>query len=313
MSNENLHGLKKKLYYVYEKHYKKLMLIPLTLLILSIFQIGFQVATTGDFIRKGISLKGGITLTIPTEEDIDMTELQDALSAEFQGYEISARNLLSSGLKTGIIIESDIDVDDAKLMRSFIASIKENTGLSMKEGTYNVESMGSTLGNSFFRQTLVALLIAFIFMSLVVFIIFRSLVPSFAVILSAVTDILFSLAMFNLFGMKLSTAGVAAFLMLIGYSVDTDILLATKVLKRKGGTVLDRVLSAVKTGLTTNFTTMAAVLVALFLTQSDAIRQIMTIIMFGLIMDLPSTWLQNAGILRFYMEKKERSRMGVEQ
>ena len=69
-------------------------------------------------------------------------------------------------------------------------------------------------------------------MGLVVFIYFRTLVPSLAVILAAFSDIVVTLAIFNLTGEKLSTAGVAAFLMLIGYSVDTDILLNTRVLKK---------------------------------------------------------------------------------
>jgi preprotein translocase subunit SecF len=77
-------------------------------------------------------------------------------------------------------------------------------------------------------------------MGLVVFFYFRSIAPSLAVILEAFSDIIVTLAIFNLTGIKLSTAGIAAFLMLIGYSVDTDILLSTRVLKRKDGTVMER-------------------------------------------------------------------------
>ena len=42
--------------------------------------------------------------------------------------------------------------------------------------------------------------------------------------------------------------GIAAFLLLIGYSIDSDILLTTKVLKRRMGTLFERVKSAMKTG-----------------------------------------------------------------
>jgi len=56
-------------------------------------------------------------------------------------------------------------------------------------------------------------------------------VPSSCVILAAVSDIISTIAVTNLLGLKMSTAGIAALLMLIGYSVDTDILLTTKVLK----------------------------------------------------------------------------------
>ena len=41
------------------------------------------------------------------------------------------------------------------------------------------------------------------------------------------------LALIDFLGIEISAAGIAAFLMLIGYSVDTDILLTSRALKRK--------------------------------------------------------------------------------
>jgi len=143
-------------------------------------------------------------------------------------------------------------------------------------------------------------------MGIVVFIYFRSPAPSLAVILAAASDIVVTLAIFNLTGIKLGTAGIAAFLMLIGYSVDTDILLSTRVLKRKEGSVMDRVYSAMKTGLTMSATTLSAVLIALIFVQSEIVKQIMIILFIGLLVDLVMTWIQNVGILRLYLEKKHR-------
>jgi preprotein translocase subunit SecF len=76
------------------------------------------------------------------------------------------------------------------------------------------------------------------------------------------------------------------------------------VLKRDEGTVYTRIVSTIKTGLTMTGTTMAASLIALFFTQSDVIREIMTIIVIGLVADVFFTWIQNAGILRLWLEKK---------
>ena len=147
--------------------------------------------------------------------------------------------------------------------------------------------------------------LAFIFMGIVVFLYFRIPVPSLAVILSAFSDIIVTLAVVNIMGMKLSTAGIAAFLMLIGYAVDTNILLSIKVLKRKEGGILDRILIAMKTGLMMSTTTIIAIIVALSFAQSEVLKQIMTILLIGLLVDLPSTWIQNAGILRWYLERKK--------
>ena len=168
--------------------------------------------------------------------------------------------------------------------------------------------MGSSLGSSFFNEIIQAIVIAFILMGIVVFITFRVPAPSLAVILAALSDIIITLAIFNMTGAKLGKGGIAAFLMLIGYSVDTDILLSTTVLKRKFGSVMDRIYSAMKTGLTMNITTMAALVVALIFTHSDVIRQIMVILLIGLLVDIINTWIQNVGILRLYLERKERQR-----
>jgi len=154
------------------------------------------------------------------------------------------------------------------------------------------------------QQTITAILIAFIAMAVVVFITFRAWVPSMFVILAAVSDIISTLAVISLLGIKLSTAGVAAFLMLIGYSVDTDILLTTRVLKRKEGTVFERILKAMKTGMTMSGTSLFAAFVAFYFSKSDVIRQIMLIIFIGMLFDMIYTWLQNASILRIYMEKR---------
>jgi len=168
----------------------------------------------------------------------------------------------------------------------------------------NTQTTATTFGSSFFRQTFIAILIAFLFMGVVVFLYFRMFVPSIAVILAAFSDMVGTLAISNLIGIKLSSAGIVAFLLLIGYSVDTDILLSVRVLRGKEGSLMDKIFNAMKTGLTMSVTTMVAVTVALIFSQSDVLRQIMTILLIGLLLDLINTWLQNASLLRWYLEKK---------
>ncbi|MBD3354418.1 protein translocase subunit SecF [Candidatus Woesearchaeota archaeon] len=280
---------------IYRKQYKKLLIIPALLLLLALLQIGFQTANTGDFLNKGVSLKGGLTVTIET--DADIIELEGYLNDNFPSADISVRKISKTGEQIGVIIEaSDVGAD------SLVSLLEEKLEVEREE--YSIEVMGSSLGASFFRETFRALILAFVFMGIVVFIYFRIPVPSIAVILSAFSDIIVTLAIVNVMGIKLSTAGIAAFLMLIGYSVDTDILLSTRVLKRKGGEVLDRVFKAMKTGFTMSITTIVAIFVALIFSQSEVLKQIMTILLIGLFVDLINTWIQNAGILRWYVKRK---------
>ncbi|PIN87785.1 hypothetical protein COV12_02005 [Candidatus Woesearchaeota archaeon CG10_big_fil_rev_8_21_14_0_10_32_24] len=294
----------KKVKIYYEREYKKLLIIPFIILILALGQIGWQASQPGqDFVNKGISLKGGSTVSFDYNPSYNLNSLEQILHQEFPKNDISFRFLGVAGSIETIAIDSDIQ--EKSQIDPFKKTIASE--LEVPENTLSVETMGSSLGDSFFKQTLTALIIAFLLMGIVVFFYFRSVAPSLAVILAAASDIIVTLAVFNLTGIKLSTAGIAAFLMLIGYSVDTDILLSTRVLKRVGdGSVMERIYGAMKTGFTMSATTLAAVLVAMIFAESEVIKQIMIILFIGLLVDLVMTWIQNTGILRIYLERKEK-------
>jgi len=291
-----------KFKHIYETKYKFLLLIPILMIILALVQIGAQYATTGDFVNKGISLKGGSTITITEFQGLDNTLLAATLSSSFPDSEITVRALTSAGKQTAISIDSGIQ---EKEQITEVQNILKNS-FQLSEKDYSVEVIGSSLGDAFFSQTIRALLVAFLLMGIVVFFYFRKVIPSLAVISAAFSDIIITLAIFNLTGMKLSTAGVAAFLMLIGYSVDTDMLLTTRVLKRVEGSVMERVYGAIKTGSTMLVTTLIAVSVTALLVQSDVIKQIMIILIIGLLVDFIITWIQNVGLLRWYLERKKQ-------
>jgi preprotein translocase subunit SecF len=69
---------------------------------------------------------------------------------------------------------------------------------------------------------------------------------------------------------------------------------------------MERIYGAFKTGMVMSLTTLVAVITALMITQSEIIRQIMIILLIGLLVDLINTWIQNVGLLRLYLEKKEK-------
>lgn len=333
----------KKIYNLYDKEYKKLLIIPFLILAFAVIVLGFKYATTGEFVEKGVTLKGGLTITILTTEKVDTGALQNGLLSKFPKADVDVRVLTSAGKQTGVTVSAS-DVDEGSL----IAALEETFG-KFREGDYAFETTGSSLGMSFFRETIKAVIISFLFTGVVVFIYFsentlskvlifilavtasalifysqtlvlyllsslliavliyiyfKFSIPSIAVMLAALSTMITTLATINLLGIKLSTAGVAGFLMLIGYSVDTDILLSVRVLKIKSGSILERTLGAMKTGITMNFAAMAAVLVAYVITESTILKQIMLILFIGLVFDIVFTWIQNAGILRLYLEKK---------
>ena len=131
--------------------------------------------------------------------------------------------------------------------------------------------------------------------------------PSIAVIFAAFADIVMALAIINLFEIKISAAGIAAFLMLIGYSVDTDILLTTRALKKKEGTLNERIYGAFKTGIFMTLAGLIAVLPAFFIVTGlpNSFRQIFLILALGLGADIINTWLTNASIIKWYCMRRK--------
>lgn len=283
----------------FDKNYHKLQIIPILILLLSISYLVWFTNDTGDFVKRGVSLAGGTSVTVTTTQEFNQRSLEESLGAAFPDADIAIRVLGSSGSRTGFTVDVAGlgDRGDIELV-AFLRT-------TYPAASFSVETTGSSLGDSFFKQTLIAILIAFVLMGIVVFISFRTFYPSIAVILAGASTVLSTLAVFNLLGMALSTAGVAAFLMLIGYSIDTDILLSSRVLKRDGH-FISNVWSAAKTGLTMQFTTAFAVTIVLVFSNNPVFNQIMTIILIGMFFDVIYTWIQNAAILKWYFERKER-------
>lgn len=331
----------------YDKNYKKILIIPAVLLLLSILYIGFFYVENGDIIYKDVSLTGGTSFSVET--DFLAKTIEGELSNKgFSDFSVKG---VSDGSGNQIQVIVTVSEAETEGMQGAIETI---LGFELDEDNSSIEFTDSSLSEDFFKQLIIAVILAFFWMAAVVFVIFakgakvkiwtivgnlafafflgyyffsftsalsiiifiafavvfvrtyiKYSVPAFAVMLSAFADIVLTLAVVNLIGMKLSTAGIVAFLMLIGYSVDTDILLTTRVLNKKES-VNKALFGAFKTGITMSVTSLIAVstaLIVVFPFQS-VLNQIFIILLIGLVFDLFSTWVANASILKWYAEEK---------
>ena len=286
----------------HDKHYKHLLLIPLVLVIFSFVYLGIFYSQHNDFFLKDISLMGGTSVTI--NEKIDILALKEVLVDKFGEVNVREVSDLITGEQLATIVETTADADEIKDF------LENYLGYKLVEGeNSSFESTDASLSESFYKQLLIAIVVSFIFMSIVVFIIFKDKVPSGAVILSAFADILMTLVTIDILGIKLSSGGIIALLMLIGYSVDTDILLTNRILKRQEGSVNERLYGAFKTGITMTLTSWIAVAVAFFVVKSFSVTlsQIFTILLIGLTFDIFNTWITNASILKWHVYPKEKS------
>ena len=284
----------------WDKHYKKLLWVTIIMLIIFGGVLGYSKYTTNEFIQKDFSLDGGLLITVqaePTLSAADLeTELQQTLGGSIHVIELRS---ISSGGSNGYIVELESFDNDAAL-----SAISSALGITLQDN-YTIEEVSSELGQSFLQSTIKAILVAFIVMSIVVFVYFREFIPSMAVILAGFSNLIGTLAIMNLLGMQLSTAAVAALLMVLGYSVDTDILLTTRLLRRHDGTLFVRLIDSMRTGLTMTAAAIVALGVGYIFSSSYVLQQMFLIILIGLVFDVIMTYGMNAGLLIWYLRKKK--------
>ncbi|NIP40197.1 MAG: protein translocase subunit SecF [Candidatus Aenigmarchaeota archaeon] len=276
-------------------NYKTFLAVPILLLFISAGILITQYSQTGEWFQRSIELKGGTMITINTENRLDTANIERELREKF--HPINVRETRSFG-GYGTLIETSSEIDPEEIL-------DELEAMGIETEDRSIETIGPSLGATFWSQAQLAIIIAFIFMGIIVFVIFRTFVPSVAVIMSAMSDMVITLALMQVFGIELSLAGLAALLMLIGYSVDTDIMLTSRLLREsEDKTLSDKIRRALKTGLTMTLTSIAALTALLLSAISPVLSQIAMVLIIGLTIDIMNTWLMNSVVLKWYCEKK---------
>jgi len=306
------------------KNYKYLFLVPAVMLVFSI--LGIQ------HIKLGVDLKGGYGITI--YKPMNVTSLKKTLENDLEGLDIREINTEQG---KGVIIEfTDFkdtakaeklyqagNIEEAKRILSKYTEVTDDFNNSLyrarevlknrlleKLGVTNekviIKEVGPSLGSSFLQHSINVIIIAFILMSIIVFLSFRNPIPSIAIIQAAVFDVIFALGMMGYLGIPLGLPTVAALLMLIGYSVDTDILLTTRMLKRTGR-YQEKIVGAFRTGIYLTICALVSAMVMYVVASVvgiEVLGMIGSVLTFGLFADIISTWCTNAGMLIWYMRRK---------
>lgn len=263
---------------------RQLAAVPLCLLALSLLVIAGMWATTGAPVDPGIDFTGGTELQIQT--DASQEEIETAFETEPESIQ---------SIATG-------DGEYVVTFQSTDTGAIEQQATAAGFAVISISSTSASFGAETQLQAVVGVAIAFAGMSALVALMFRTFVPSIAVVLSAFSDIVIPVALMNLFGIQLSLGTVAALLMLIGYSVDSDLLLNNHVLRRRGD-FYESTHRAMRTGVTMTVTSILAMLVMTSVATLFAIPLLPAIglvLVFGLLADLMNTYLLNVSLLRWY-------------
>jgi len=278
---------------------KKMVAISLAVLAVALLIMGFNYIKTGSPVTLGVEFTGGTIITVP------VVESEDELAAKLAAYpvldirDVGHRYMVQLG-----------PMDDAEYKQ--LSELVDDEYQDPE-----IKYMGPVYSTRLQEQAKTYIPLSFLFMAVVVFLIFRTPFVALTIILSAFSDIMITAAAMDTVGVKLSLGTVAALLMLIGYSVDSNILLNNRVLKRKGKTE-EKIQGAFRTGFAMTSTTFCAIF-ALFLvsafsylvsssfTQINILFDISVVLLFGLLADLMNTWVMNANALRWYLASSKKA------
>jgi len=282
---------------IYED-YDKYFLIPLALIILSSGLLLFNFGTTGEFFEKGTDFAGGTEITFEVNGSFSSNEVEEVFAdADRPGVSALTQN---TGERTLLLVQ----VPPPDMNQTEASNIMENAGYDVDVDGFN--SISAAVSDQFFRQAQFAFILAFSIMSFVIFYAFKDFTPSVAVVFAAAGDIIIAGAGMTLLGIPLTLGSLAALLMLIGYSVDTDIVLSTRVLKMNRGSVKSRMWGSMKTGLTMSSGGIAGFMLLYLVSTSivgpSELSNIAAVMVVGLLADIPLTWLGNTVILKKYVE-----------
>ncbi|MBN1940704.1 MAG: hypothetical protein JW772_00820 [Candidatus Diapherotrites archaeon] len=268
----------------------------------------------------GVTIKYADSRTLEAAE-AELEAARAQLSSNPEQAKLHAQSALD--LLVGLIEPQTLDSDasmaveqvslaliEAKdsIQKQIQETIVTEFGLT-QEPAFQIREVSPTLGASFWQTAINVVIVVIILVVLVVFFFFRELIPSFVVLSCGLFDELFCLGVMALIGIPISLNTIPALLMLFGYSIDTDVMLASRILKRREATPRIRAGRSMLTGFTMTGTTLAAVLVMIVLSyvyQVEVIFEIGSVLFIGLIGDLIGTWLWSAPVLLWDAERSEK-------
>lgn len=364
---------------IYEFEYKKLIILPIVLIIISLFFI--------PQIKLGIDFKGGTIITLYSDDKAEIQNLeQDLLDSD-----ISVHSIKQFQTTLGHIVEIEIENEEkisrAEVLRTEFSNIIENASRleaymvqtdfqnqsiinsfnvekakadkianevfllarysektaeeiestnelkevftrsylnikstyednldnilkrNVKYSSITVDIVSPSLSSKFIEKATFVTIVAIIFAIFLSFIVFRNVMASLIVLTGAAADIIICLGAMGLFQIPFTLPSFAALLMMLGFSLDTDMLLTMRILKQQNGTPKERAYDAMKTGATmslTDFIAFVALFILAVMTNISTYYEISAVAICGLLGDVIATWLFNAVILLVYLEKTKK-------
>jgi preprotein translocase subunit SecF len=263
-------------------------------------------------------LKSDFNALVPDVSFLEVESLQNSsnttqyLAEDAKLQNISDQMFAIAGMsRSDFNITGTIDEQKAfttaynKVYSDYATSVSGPIDKYVQYSSMSIQTVSPTLSTEFIGQA-ISVVIASALLSIVfVFVFFRDPFPAAAVLCGAFSDVTIAMGAMGLFGIQFTLPSFAALLMLIGFSLDTDVLLTMRILKRKGDP-REKAYGAMKTGLTMSLTAIVAFItlfVLAILTNIPTYYEISAVALAGLVGDMFATWGIDAVLLLWHVEK----------
>ena len=281
----------------YSRNYRKLLVIPFIVFVLCSLVFVQNKLRWGEFFKKDIDLSGGTIITVYT------STVSQGVKDKFKSMDIVPREIRSydSGELLAVILEAGPEHDPQDLAGIVNQSFSSEPGFT---GEFDVRHVGPAMGASFMKSAEIAVALGFIAMGISLALIFRQPIVAMTVILSGFLNVFEAAALMTRFGVRLAPHTIGALLMLMGWSVDSEVLFDTKILKEGGGDPKKRAIQAMKTAMTMSAAIFASLSALYYVSTSSLVSDIALVLLLGAVFDMINTWFQSLSMVLWYSEER---------
>lgn len=274
----------------------KFLPLPLILLIFFLLVSINHYIKNGEFFIRDLDLKGGTSISFLTSQEVNIEKISSILG-EYSKQALISISKSEKDYSVRITLPGEISHEE-------ILKLIKNSEIEIKE--HSIQYVGPELGAAFFTQVFYLLTIAYILIFAANYFIYRKLIIAITIILSSIADIIYIIGATTLLNIPISFAGFTSLLLVIAYTIDTNILLSTKILSEK----LEEFYSVYKktliTGATVSSGLILSMIIVLLFSNSKLLNNIAIILLIGQIAELINTYLLNAGLIEVILVGKKR-------
>ena len=262
-------------------------------------------------LNLGIDFRGGTMIGLNFSEDVEIQEVRTAMqsiSIEGQEFDLSAEEIKHFGNSTNVMIKFKVRDDapenfEQEIVNHLYQKMNEKVPEDKNNFILSIDTVSPKVGSELSGKALWSIISA---LGLILFYISIRFEFKFAIgaILALVHDIIITLGIFSLTGYEITLGTVAAFLTIVGYSLNDTIVILDRIREnmKSSGTVLfeatinKSINQSLSRTLITSLTTLLVIIVLIY-AGGEIIRPFAFTMLVGVIIGTYSSIYIASGLL----------------